>query len=240
MLKHRLAVFGKIAVCLSTLCPLWGFAASLRISPTTIEFQSTQNSQTLSVFNESSESTTLQARVFKWTQDHGKDVLVPTSEVVVSPPVTSLAATSSYNYRIVNLDTTPVKDEKSYRLILDEIPKPTDSRKISQGLTVLMRISLPVFISNPSSQLKLAWKIEQREDKHVLTIMNQGGLRSLLTDVKLVDTTAQKEYPLQVSTVNGYVLAGSEKSYSLERDFVFNSTHEYHLQLSVNGKETRL
>lgn len=240
MLNHRLAVLSKVVACFLTMYPLASFAASLRISPTTIEFQSTQNSQTLSVFNESSESTALQARVFKWTQDHGKDVLVPTNDVVVSPPVTNLVANSSYNYRVVHLDKTPVKDEKSYRLILDEIPKPTDSRKISQGLTVLMRISLPVFISNPDSQLKLAWKIEQRDNKPVLTVINQGGLRSLLTDVKLIDATTQKEYMLQIGTVNGYILAGNEKSYAIAHDFVFDPTHQYHLQLNVNGKATRL
>ncbi|MBF7686143.1 molecular chaperone [Acinetobacter sp. B10A] len=240
MHKHRFAVLGLILTGVAGLYSASVAAVSLRVSPTTIELQSNQNSQTLSVFNESSEPATLQARVFKWTQENGRDVLVPTTEVVVSPPVTNLAATSSYNYRIVRLDKMPIKDEKSYRLILDEIPKPLDSRKMSQGLTVLMRISLPVFISNPESQFKLAWKIEQRAEKSALIIMNQGGLRSLITEVKLIDATTKKEYPLQIGTVNGYVLAGSERSYAIGHDFVFDPTHQYHLQLNVNGKDTQL
>ncbi|MBF7686712.1 fimbrial biogenesis chaperone [Acinetobacter rathckeae] len=240
MQKFGLGVFSSVVACMVALCASSTQAASLRISPTTVEFEMAQNSQTLTVFNQSSESTTLQARAFKWTQENGKDILVPTTDLVISPPVTHLAASSSYNYRIVHLDKKPITGEKSYRLILDEIPKPIDSRKLSQGLTVLMRISLPVFITNPNSQLKLAWTIEQYADKSVLTVTNQGGIRTLLTDVKLVDATTNKEYPLQIGTVNGYVLAGSQKSYPIRNDFIFDPSRQYYLQLVVNGKETRL
>lgn len=234
--------FGKL--CLFCMCSAIlhsnVFAASLRISPTTIEFQAEQNSQTLSILNQSSEVTTVQARIFKWTQEQGRDVLTPSNDIVVSPPVISLNSATSYNYRVVNLDKTPVKDERSYRLILDELPKPIDPRKPPQGLSVLMRISLPVFITNKDEMQQIAWKIETKSEKTVLTVINQGGRRALLDNVKVIDLTDNKEYEMPISTVNGYVLVGKERSYAFAPNFTFNPAHNYALNLNLNGKKVQL
>ncbi|WP_049064712.1 fimbrial biogenesis chaperone, partial [Acinetobacter seifertii] len=81
-------------------------------------------------------------------QNAGQDQLIPTDDIAISPPFLKLKPNDSYNLRVVRIKPEPISGEKTYRIILDELPKPIDSRKASQGVNVLLRSSLPVFVVN--------------------------------------------------------------------------------------------
>ncbi len=87
----------------------------------------------------------VQARIFRWSQKDGKDVLEKTSDVIVSPPILSVAKGSDGIVRIARVSTKPVEGEETYRILLDEVP----SREKLQGggLAVVVRQSLPVFFA---------------------------------------------------------------------------------------------
>ncbi|MDR8236466.1 fimbria/pilus periplasmic chaperone, partial [Acinetobacter baumannii] len=80
----------------------------------------------------------------------------------------------SYNLRVVRVNPTPVSGEKTYRIIIDELPKPMDSRKVSQGVNVLLRSSLPVFVVNKDAITQLNWKIDNSQKTTSLNISNIG------------------------------------------------------------------
>ncbi len=154
-------------------------------------------------------------RVFEWRQNAGQDQLIPTDEIVVSPPFLKLQPSDSYNLRVVRINPEPISGEKTYRIIIDELPKPIDSRKAAQGVNVLLRSSLPVFVVNKDAITKLSWKIDVNQNTPSLNISNIGNRHALLNTLTLVDTTANKSYPIKVNTVNGYILAEKSKSYSI-------------------------
>ena len=64
----------------------------------------------------------------------------------------------------MRVNPTPVSGEKTYRIIIDELPKPMDSRKVSQGVNVLLRSSLPVFVVNKDAITQLNWKIDNSQN----------------------------------------------------------------------------
>lgn len=225
----------SIAMATSNLC-----AASLRISPTVVEFKDTQSSQSLSVYNQSAEPTRLQARIFQWKQENGKDVLVPSSDLVVSPPIMTLNQATSYNYRIVRLNKAPIQGQESYRLILDELPKPADPQKPNEGLNLLLRLSLPIFITNPTSKIDLKWKFTQDLGQTYISIDNLGNRNAYLSDLKIVDSETKEEYTVAMSTLSGYILGGQKKDYTTPKNFVAKPNHPYALVFKVNGAKSQL
>lgn len=214
-------------------------AATIRLSPVNVEILSNQNASSISLFNQSNESTDLQIRVFEWTQKNGQDQLTPTDEIAISPPFLKLQSNDSYNLRVVRINPTPISGEKTYRIIIDELPKPIDSRKAAQGVNVLLRSSLPVFVVNKDAITKLNWKIDTNQEAPSLNISNIGNRHALLNNLILVDTTANKSYPIKVNTVNGYILAEQARSYSIN-NFTYQPNHKYSVSLTVNGKKTTL
>ncbi|MBJ9739069.1 molecular chaperone [Acinetobacter oleivorans] len=214
-------------------------AATIRLSPVNVEILSNQNASSISLFNQSNESTDLQIRVFEWTQKNGQDQLTPTDEIAISPPFLKLQSNDSYNLRVVRINPAPISGEKTYRIIIDELPKPIDSRKAAQGVNVLLRSSLPVFVVNKDAITKLSWKIDTNQEAPSLNISNIGNRHALLNSLTLVDTTANKSYPIRVNTVNGYILAERARSYSIH-NFTYQPNHKYSLSLTVNGKKTTL
>ena len=214
-------------------------AASIRLSPVSVEILSDQAASSISLYNQSNESADLQVRVFEWRQNAGQDQLIPTDEIVVSPPFLKLQPSESYNLRVVRINPESISGEKTYRIIIDELPKPIDSRKAAQGVNVLLRSSLPVFVVNKDAITKLSWKIDINQNTPSLNISNIGNRHALLNSLTLVDTTANKSYPIKVNTVNGYILAEKSKSYSIS-NFTYQPNHKYSVSLTVNGKKTTL
>lgn len=233
---YRLALVASLfTFTTSSLC-----AASLRISPTVVEFKDTQSSQSLSVYNQSAEPTRLQARIFQWKQENGKDVLLPSSDLVVSPPIMTLNQATSYNYRIVRLNKAPIQGQESYRLILDELPKPADPQKANEGLNLLLRLSLPIFITQPTSKVDLNWKITQDLGQTYVSIQNAGNRTAYLSDLQLIDLETKEEYNISMNTLSGYILGAQKKDYSVPKAFDFKPNHRYALSFKVNGAKSQL
>ncbi|NUF17127.1 fimbrial biogenesis chaperone [Acinetobacter lactucae] len=215
-------------------------AASIRLSPVSVEILSDQAASSISLYNQSNESADLQMRVFEWRQNAGQDQLIPTEEIAISPPFLKLKPNDSYNLRVVRINPESISGEKTYRIIIDELPKPVDSRKVDQGVNVLLRSSLPLFVVNKDAITKLNWSIEQEQDKAYVTINNVGNRHALLNNLVLVDTTANKSYAIKVNTVNGYILAGKSRNFNIGPDFKFQADHKYNISLNINGKQTSL
>ncbi|MGE8551249.1 MAG: molecular chaperone [Acinetobacter calcoaceticus] len=215
-------------------------AASIRLSPVSIEILNDQSASSISLYNQSNESSDLQVRVFEWRQNAGQDQLIPTDEIAVSPPFLKLQPNDSYNLRVVRINPAPVSGEQTYRIIIDELPKPIDNRKADQGVNVLLRSSLPLFVVNKDAITKLTWSIQQEQNNPSLTISNVGNRHALLSNLTLVDVTANKSYAIKVNTVNGYILAGKARNFNISPDFKFQSDHKYNISLNINGKQTSL
>ena len=215
-------------------------AASIRLSPVSIEILNDQSASSISLYNQSNESTDLQVRVFEWRQNAGQDQLIPTDEIAVSPPFLKLQPNDSYNLRVVRINPAPVSGEQTYRIIIDELPKPIDNRKADQGINVLLRSSLPLFVVNKDAITKLNWSIQQEQNTSFLMISNVGNRHALLNNLTLIDVTANKSYAIKVNTVNGYILAGKARNFNISPDFKFQTDHKYNISLNINGKQTSL
>jgi fimbrial chaperone protein len=148
----------------------------------------------------------VQIRVLRWEKKNGADHLVPTKDVVVSPPVAKLKAGGKYKVRIVRVSKTPVAAEESYRLLVDQLPKPV--KHSSSHVSILIRQSIPVFFtSSLSNRASIKWSARIEGQALVLSAANDGRRRARLSKIHLRSSAAAGG--AAGDGFGGYVLAGS-------------------------------
>jgi fimbrial chaperone protein len=139
------AVFFLLSALASDQAP----AATLSVSPVSFDIEAPRQNAKLTLQNRGNDAVATQIRVFRWEKKNGADSLVPTKDVVASPPVAKLKPGAKHTVRIVRVAKRPVEAEESYRLLVDQLPKPV-KRKGSQ-VSLLIRQSIPVFFSTGES-----------------------------------------------------------------------------------------
>ncbi len=114
--------FGKLlAIALVIFSSKVANAAQLQVRPVLVDVIAPGASSVLTLQNTGVENVNAQIRVFRWSQANGRDLLMPTRDVVASPPFVKMKPGGSYNLRIIRVSKRPVRGEESYRLIVDQI-----------------------------------------------------------------------------------------------------------------------
>jgi len=186
-------------------------ASSLRVSPVGLELAGGQAAATITLRNDDTAPANVQIRVFRWTQATGEDRLEPAEDLVVSPPIAALEASSERVVRIVRISAAP-QAEESYRLIIDELPPPPG--EASRRVRLLTRHSIPVFLgSGGHAAPRVAWRARVEGDTVTLVGRNTGGRRLRISNARLAGADGA---PLAVHPgLLGYVLARSEMMWRL-------------------------
>jgi fimbrial chaperone protein len=198
----RAAIFGLAVVALAA----GAHAASLQVTPTTVEVAAPSAAATIKLRNDDARPITAQVRVFRWSVVDGKEKLEPTDTVVASPPVVSLSPRTDYVVRIVRTSRQPVAGEESYRLLVDELPDP--QRMKAGAVNLLLRYSLPVFFGAPHrGDAKVDWRLEHQGGQLWVSAQNLGDRRMRISGLGVKN--ASGETVSFGDGLNGYVLARS-------------------------------
>ncbi len=210
-MKRLFALMGLLALTCTPLSP--AHAASLRISPIGADIPSGERATSFTLVNTAAEPVNLQLRVYKWSQANSEEILDPTNEMVVSPPATTIPAGASYTIRVARPSATPVTNELSYRLFIDELPKPVDPRTINQGISMVLRTSLPIFVVDKNAMAQLSWRVWQDADGLHAEATNSGRRHAKISGLSIQPTGGQAISFGQ--GLNGYVLAGARQRFDL-------------------------
>ena len=186
-------------------------AASLQVAPVLLEIRTPGAASTVTLRNEGPRPISAQARVFRWTQVDGQDVLKPTDAVVASPPMVTLASRIDYAVRVVRTSRQPVVAEEAYRLVLDELPD--RSREKDGTVALVLRHSIPVFlVPEDADPPKLSWSTQVQGGRLAVQVTNEGGRRVRLSRMR-VGNPGGPAASFGDGLV-GYALAGSTMSWS--------------------------
>jgi len=207
----RAIIAGTFAVLLTMGTVLTSQATSLQISPVLVEVPAPGAASKLLLRNSGSELVKAQIRVFKWVQKNGKDELVPTRDVVASPPLVKISPNGTNIVRVIRISKTPTKGEESYRIIVDQLPDRT--RKSGVAVKLQMRYSIPVFFGgNSGDEPSLAWKVKNHGSN--LVVKNQGKKHVRISELTVKDKKGRK-----IASKNGlvgYVLSNSIASFDIK------------------------
>ena len=189
-------------------------AASLEITPVLITLAAGQTATTIEITNSGGVPTAVQARVYRWTQAGDKDALTPTADIIVSPPIFTVPDGASQTMRLLLRGGIGAGGERTYRLLLDEVP-PANS--VNGGIAFAFRLSLPVIVgAPPSARPALQWRAERDAGgETVLSASNAGPGYDKVSAIGV--TLADGHHPKVVSRgTNSYILAGTERHWVVQ------------------------
>lgn len=198
--------------CLALGAALAGVASAgaLRVAPVLLQMEAPQQTASLTVWNDGAEPIDVQVRVLRWRQVDGADVLEPTQDVVVSPPITTLAPGAENVVRVVRVSTADVAGEESYRVLVDELPDPA---RVRDGtVTLVLRHSIPVFFAKAGAPPEVVWSAAREGDAIRLTAKNAGGRHLRIANLQLAANGARLAAK---DGLVGYVLGGAVASWTI-------------------------
>ncbi|WP_454672885.1 fimbrial biogenesis chaperone [Achromobacter pestifer] len=179
--------------------------AALQISPVLVDMAPQQAASGIMLRNPGNTPIYGQVRIYRWDQEGGDDVLTATEEVQASPPIIQVAPGGEQLVRLVRASREVGPTERSYRLIIDEIPDPA-TPGIS-GVVLRLRYSVPVFVAGaaPSPAPDLAWQVQQAGDSWVLRLSNTGTRYAQVAAVQILNAAGKPV--ANVDGLLGYALA---------------------------------
>ncbi|MBB4129409.1 MULTISPECIES: molecular chaperone [unclassified Xanthomonas] len=188
-------------------------AASLQLAPTSLTLSAQQSADGLWLSNSGSAPVQVQTRAYRWTQIDGKDQLDPTQELLISPPMRTLAAGERQLIRVIRAGPAPTGQEACYRIIVDELPSADADRK---GMQFVLRYSVPIFVLPPGKTdpmpILRTQVIAGSDGNAQIQISNTGDGHAQVADLRHQVDGATKT---ALSGLVGYVLAGQTMRWSL-------------------------
>ncbi len=185
------------------------------MAPISLEFSPQEQAQSVWLSNTGAVPVRAQVRVQQWSQPDQADQLGPTRELVASPPRVEIAPGEKQMIRIIRMTPGVPDGEKSFRLIIDELPTAAAAvPAASGGLQFLLRYSVPVFVSvtapvpasSKPTDLSAVSALLEPAQSPVLAVANTGKQRIKISQLVYVDAQGLRT-PLAPGLL-GYVLSG--------------------------------
>lgn len=182
-------------------------AGSLEVAPTTLMLRQDAATGVLYVNNYGDTPVTVQIEPFDWNQTDGRDRLISSTALMVSPPIATIPPQGRQTVRVM-VAPAAAAGERSFRLLVSELP---DSMKRAEHvIQVLTQFSVPVFdagMGDGSGPEKPAWSATLSNGQLNLVARNDGPQHLKLTGLQL--KTARGEALAIKGAGLSYVLAGS-------------------------------
>jgi fimbrial chaperone protein len=206
-----------LTVCLALVPVASALASDFQVNPVRLDLNGKTRTALLAVTNSSSEPVRLQVTVYSWRQDtSGKMELLPSQDLSLFPSLLTLEGHQSRNIRIGS-PLTGGASEKAYRVIVEQMPSQTSSESGGSRITVLTRMSIPVFIApakaSPQSRVE---NLEFAEGKVSFQLHNSGNTHVFARQARVQGLDAEGKALLDQSQTGWYVLAGDARQFSLE------------------------
>lgn len=195
------------------LSPVAAFAGSFSVSPLRVELSAGAATGALTIRNRADEPVVVQAEAMLWVQVDGQDQLTPTRDLLVSPAVFTLAGEGSQLVRVALRRAPDAGRQLSYRLLLTEVP--TQPAEGSSGLSVALRLSLPVFVApaSGSAEPNVEWSLARAGDEWTLTARNAGNAHARVLSFTAAPEDGRGDALDQ--RVATYILPGHARSWPL-------------------------
>ena len=229
---------GAVALFLGLCSAAYGAAFS--VSPVRLDFQGITRSQLLAVTNSSDVPIRFLARSAGWSMDSAGAVqLTDDEQLVVFPASFTVAARATQNVRIGTTEPAGTV-EKTWRVILEELPDPNAAGRSGASISVLSVVSVPVFMAPIQFDRKadLTWKKPTGQTLQA-TLDNQGNAHEVVASVAL--TAKRGEQVVQQAKVEGwYLLPSHQRHYTLKGDKAWCAVQASRFELMATAVDGRV
>lgn len=200
---------------------------SVQIHPIRQQIQANQKTTSLEVVNNGEQSITFQVSAKRWRNILGKDQVDHTTDLLVTPPIFSIAPGEKQIVRVGVITLPDPSVGAAYRVFLKEVPaapsKNSKNPTSSISLVTLLELSVPIVIS-PSIPSKpyASWEIKRVSDKKIrLTIHNKGKSFISLHQVSLKKENETRAFLRQ--PIENFILPNERKAFELELPYALKA-----------------
>jgi fimbrial chaperone protein len=187
-------------------------AASFNVNPIGFSLLPGQSTSVLRIANPGDQPVRVQVGALDWTTDGHKEIMTESDALILNPPIFSIAPGKTQYLRFGLRHPIEAKTEKTYRLLIEEVPS---GAAPAGGLQTLLRISIPVFIVPSKIQEVLSWHVRRDGDGAMLSVANSGNVHGKIIRIRLSDAAGRDL--LRVDTPV-YVLPGQRKQWFVPND----------------------
>ena len=161
--------------------------------------------------NQGTSKTAVQIRAYAWNQNGDDDQLTASDQVVVSPPIASIEPGASQVVRLIlRLPPLGLDPEATYRILVDQIPPPSEPGIVH----VVLRLSIPIFALPPARVFpNVQFSLEVNSGQLYLEAMNSGLRHEAIRDIELSTQDGRK---LKAAPgLSPYILAGVTRRWKI-------------------------
>jgi fimbrial chaperone protein len=204
-------LFRACALALALAAPLMpARAAGVRVAPITVSIPADGGQATVWVTNSETQPWRAEARLYRWRQHEGRDVLEAATDVALSPRWLDIPADGHQLVRLVRTAAAPDHTENAYRLVVEERQ---DAQPDDQAL---MRYSAPVF-ALPVAALpelpELETRVVEEAGVAAVVIRNTGRQHARIADLSFHGIRGSQR--VLYASLAGYILPGQEQRWPL-------------------------
>lgn len=212
-LARRLAVLLAAGAAAAWVPP--AAAGLFSVTPVRIYMTPRDRAVAITVANESDEELVMQADLFVWKQKPGgEDDLTPTDDLIMSPPIIKLPPRARQVVRLALLQRDASPDQKTYRLVVREVPEAKKAEKDVQ-LQIALAFNMPVFVTPPGAKRQLVCRTERAAADTVRAVCeNSGNAYAQPREFTLTSSAGEK---LVTRDTGGYLLPSIKRSFDLKR-----------------------
>lgn len=207
-------------------------AGSFQVNPVQIVLQPNKSISSLTIRNVDGQPVSVRVLTYRWTQVNGDDVYTPTDDLIASPPIFTIPANARQLVRVGLRRRTP---GAAYRVILEEIPRPSKENVIQ----VALRLNLPMYVLTAAgAKPAVRWSgSRDAAGEIILEGRNDGAAHAQVTAIDLVDA-AGKRTPLTTSM--GVVLPASMRRWNVGKHPQLRGGSDLQLSIRSSSGEDRI
>jgi len=193
--------------------PALANAGAFAVTPVRIYMGPKDRAVAVTLTNEADAPVALQAELHSWTQTaDGAEQLVPTDDLILSPPILKLAAHARQVVRLAMVVPRDPVRQMTYRLIVREVPEVTAPKDSQVQVPIALVLSMPVFVTPPVARRELSCRIATAANMPPEAMCTNQG--TAYAQVRLA-TLKRGERVLAGFEAGTYILPGASKTIAL-------------------------
>lgn len=207
------AITGVVFLSLALL-PQIVHAGEWQVIPIRLDLGATAKSGVLTVKNRSEETLNVQLKAYEWIQDNeGKDRYEETTDLIFMPKIATLDKLGEQVVR-VGIKIPATAKEKTYRLFIEEIPKPRKAE--SSSISIAIRFGVPIFVKPLKEEIKAGIeKFDAVKGELIASVINSGNAHFNVTSVNFRLRNAKGDELFSKESKGWYLLGGVSRRYSV-------------------------
>jgi fimbrial chaperone protein len=156
-------------------CPS-AHAADLSIMPVAVQLDAAHDRSTVRVTNQGATPVILQADAIGWKREAGVDTDTATSDLIVNPPVFTVAPGKTQIVRVGLRRDSTTEQESTYRMVLREVPSADAANDTLQGqVRVLVALRVPVYVAPSVVRRQERWVARYDDSGHLVAAVTNTG-----------------------------------------------------------------